>query len=696
MKPFRFLLAVICAVSLALALSSAVPLPAAHAIEHVPDGLTAADWAQIQSLLAPEAVAGFNQQAKLTAGSDAAANDRFGYSVAVSGDTAVVGAHRDDDGGTDSGSAYVFVRSGGSWSQQAKLTASDPAGSDFFGISVAVSGDTAVVGALYDDDGGFNSGSAYVFVRSGVIWNQQAKLTASSDAAIADEFGASVAVSGDTAIVGAHRNDDAGSASGSAYVFVRSGGIWNQQAKLTAIDAAAGDQFGYSVAVSGDTAVVGAYLDDHVGGIDSGSAYVFVRSGGIWSQQAKLTASDAAAGDLFGISVAVSGDTAVVGASWDDDGFTDNGSAYVFVRSGVSWSQQAKLTASDAAAEDYFGGSVAVSGDTAVVGAWLDDSVAINNGSAYVFVRSGVSWSEQAKLTASDAAASDYFGYSVAVSGDTAVVGAYFDDDGGLDSGSAYVFKRCISSAQTGAWEDTATTWVGAVAPIGTDGVCIENGHTVTMNGNDAIDQLWVYAGGTLDISTHTLTVEKSVSNEGTLRQTRTVDGSGPVNFLQIRNIANNIDQYRGVDIAAGLNLGQTVVEVRGNTAVCNNNDGGAYRNRCFMVNPTSPGMVDITLHSTAAEDDLTDDAFFQYMGGTWTPGTACADGIGVGGTCTGSATFASPAWFLIGSGGNVPTAVTNLSTQTNTPNQNAYIPLLATLLTLVSGAWLWLRRQTR
>ncbi len=220
------------------------------------------------------------------------------------------------------------------------------------------------------------------------------KLTA-LDAAVNDRFGISVSVSGDTAVIGTYGDD---SYSGSAYVFIRSGGTWTQQAKLTALDAAAGDRFGTSVSVSGDTAVIGAYNDD--GG--TGSAYVFVRSGTTWTQQVKLTASDAAADDLFGYSVSVSGDTAVVAARYDDGIGTNSGSAYVFVRSGTTWTQQAKFTASDAAAQDYFGTSVSVSGDTAVIGAYNDDG---GTGSAYVFVRSGTTWTQQAKLTASDAAA---------------------------------------------------------------------------------------------------------------------------------------------------------------------------------------------------------------------------------------------------------------------------------------------------
>jgi hypothetical protein len=178
-----------------------------------------------------------------------------------------------------------------------------------------------------------------------------------------------------------------------------------------------------------------------------GSAYVFTRSGSTWTQQAKLTASDAAAGDLFGDPVSVSGDTAVVGAYGNDDAGSWSGSAYVFTRSGGVWTQQAKLTASDAAADDWFGISVSVSGDTAVVGSDWDDDAGRNSGSAYVFKRNGSTWTQQAKLTASDAAEGDWFGVSVSVWGDTAVVGSSFDDDAGLYSGSAYVFDLALPAA---------------------------------------------------------------------------------------------------------------------------------------------------------------------------------------------------------------------------------------------------------
>lgn len=379
---------------------------------------------------------------KLTA-SDATVDDVFGITVAISGDTAVVGAYTDDHaGGIDAGSAYVFVRSGGVWTQQAKLTADDAAAGDNFGISVSISGDTAVVGGyLADHAGGTDAGSAYVFVRSGTVWTQQTKLIA-LDSAATDYFGYSVALSGETAVVGGYLGDHAGGIdAGSAYVFTRSGTTWTQQAKLTASDAAATDQFGIAVTMSGDTAVVGANLDNSPAS-DAGSAYVFVRSGGVWNQQAKLTASDAQTVDQFGFSVAVSDETALIGARFDDAPLSNAGSAYVFTRSGTTWAQQAKLVASDAVATDEFGIAVAVSGDTALVGAWHDDHpTKTDAGSAYVFVRSGALWTQHAKVIASDGEGVDHFGTSVAVNGDTALFGAeYATTPVDSDAGATYVF----------------------------------------------------------------------------------------------------------------------------------------------------------------------------------------------------------------------------------------------------------------
>ena len=245
--------------------------------------------------------------------------------MALDGSTAVVGAPGKN---SKAGAAYVFVRSRGKWSQQAKLTAPGATSAGFFSNAVAVAGSTAVVGAELANS---TAGAAYVFVRSGTAWSQQTKFQGRQHG---EQLGDAVAVAGSTAVVGAELRN---STAGAAYVFVRSRGAWSQQAKLTAADAAAGDTFGGSVAILGSTAVVGAPTKN----ARTGAAYVFVRSRGTWSQQAKLTATTADH-QLFGAVVVISGSTAVVGAPFQN---SETGAAYVFVRSRGTWTQQAKLTA---------------------------------------------------------------------------------------------------------------------------------------------------------------------------------------------------------------------------------------------------------------------------------------------------------------------------------------------------------------
>jgi len=370
--------------------------------------------------------------------SDGEGGDAFGYSVAIDGDSAIVGAFGDDDRGTDSGAAYIYQWDGMVWNEVAKLTAPDGATDDRFGYAVAIGGDIAIVGAYQDDDLGIESGSAYVFERVGNAWTQTSKLTASGGQA-GDQFGFSVAISGDTAVIGAYQDDDRGTDSGSAYVFERVAGEWNQTAILTAADGADGDQFGSSVAISNETAIVGTPLDDDRG-TDSGSAYVFERDGNAWTQTAKLLASDGQAGDLFGGSVAISGETSIAGAIRDDDMGTDSGSAYVFERVAGVWSQTTKLTAPDGEADDEFGISVSISGDTALVGARFDDDTGASSGSAYVFERVAGVWNQTTKLTAPRGQAADLFGQSLAVHDEFVIVGAYRDDDRGNNSGSVYIW----------------------------------------------------------------------------------------------------------------------------------------------------------------------------------------------------------------------------------------------------------------
>ncbi len=400
------------------------------------------------------------QQAYLKA-SNTGADDGFGWAVAVSGDTVVVAAYNEDsnatgvngdpanNSATESGAAYIFVRNGTNWVQQAYLKGSNTGAHDAFGWAVAMSGDTVVVGAPGEDSNasGVNgnqsnnslsfAGAAYVFVRSGTNWSQQAYLK-TSNPRDSDNFGATVAVSGDTVVVGTYnesssatgvngdQTDNSAPAAGAAYVFVRTGTNWAQQAYLKASNTGADDEFTGSIgglAISGDTIVVASPKEDSDGigvngnqsndlATDSGAVYIFVRSGTNWTQQAYLKASNAEAGDEFGLQVAISDDVVVVGAGDDsnatgvngdqsDNSVTDSCAAYVFVRNGTNWTQQAYLKASNTGANDLFGLFVAVSGGTVVVGAPGEDSnaTAVNgnqtnnsatdSGAAYVFTGFG-------------------------------------------------------------------------------------------------------------------------------------------------------------------------------------------------------------------------------------------------------------------------------------------------------------------
>ena len=367
---------------------------------------------------------------------DGAAGDNFGYSVAISGTTAIIGARWDDDNGSESGSVYLFDLSDpGNIVEIAKLLPDDGAENDFFGVSVAISGTTVIVGAWFDDDNGIDSGSAYLF--DAATGQQIAKLLP-DDGALWDLFGIRVAISGATAIVGAPHDGDNGSASGSAYLFDTKTG--QQLAKLLPDDGAQDDYFGESVAISGATAIVGAWGDDDNGSY-SGSAYLFDVTTG--QQVAKLLPDDGAVNDQFGISVAISDATAIIGAIGDDDNGDNSGSAFVFDT--TTGAQLAKLLPDDGAAGDRFGWSVAISGATAIVGAYSDDDNDSDSGVAYLF--DTTTGQQISKLLADDGAAGDELGWSVAISGATAIAGARYDDDNGDDSGSAYLFDAAGVSA---------------------------------------------------------------------------------------------------------------------------------------------------------------------------------------------------------------------------------------------------------
>ena len=470
----------------------------------VPEGLNAADLQNIRTIYqkqrraaAPATFDSLFQQAYLKA-SNTDPEDLFAQAVAISGDTIVVGAPEEDSGATGvngdqtdnsaslSGAAYVFVRTNGVWTQQAYLKASNTEADDGFAQSVAISGDTIVIGATGEDSNatGVNgnrtdnsapsAGAAYVFVRTDGVWTQQAYLKASNTDS-GDAFGWSVAISDDTIVVSAlgedsnatgvdgDQTDNSVSLAGAAYVFVRDSGVWAQQAYLKASNTDRSDVFGYTVGISDDWIVIGAIGESsNATGVNgnqaddsaesAGAAYVFVRVNGVWAQEAYLKASNTESNDGFGSSVAISDNKAVIGALGEDSAATgvngnqfDNsaenaGAAYVFKRKDFvnfsTWSQEAYLKASNTEAVDVFGSSCAIAGDTIVITAYLEDSNAtgvngdqLDNsaetaGAAYVFTFADSLWTQQAYLKASNTDSLDSFGYSVGISGETIVVGA--------------------------------------------------------------------------------------------------------------------------------------------------------------------------------------------------------------------------------------------------------------------------------
>ena len=335
------------------------------------------------------------------------------------------------------------------WSEEQLIMANDTVEFGQFGYAISLADERALVGAYGDEE---YRGAVYVLVRSGSVWSEEQKLIA-SDGAVGDDFGWSVALDGDRALVGAYAGDAVRRA---AYVFVRSGSSWTEEQKLVASDPAEEDDFGWSVSLDGDRALVGAYGNDD----GRGAAYVFVRSGSTWTEEQKLVASDMAE-QSFGWSAALAGDRALVGAPGND---TARGAAHVFVRSGSSWTEEQKLVSSDLEDGDRFGVAVALTEARALVGAYWDDTL---RGSAYVFARSAGSWTEEQKLVSSGGMSGDRFGGSLSLGDRRAVIGAYASE---YARGTAYVFAR------------SGSVWTEEQALVGSDLVEGENfGWSVSL-----------------------------------------------------------------------------------------------------------------------------------------------------------------------------------------------------------------------
>ncbi len=327
----------------------------------------------------------------------------------------------------------VLLGSSTAYAQEIKLVAQDGTDGDAFGIAVSLSGGWGLVGASNQDG---ERGAAYIFGNQGNNnWRQSAKLTPDSREPD-DRFGGAVSLDGNRALIGANGRDDTAPNAGAAYVYRLDNRTWVEEAMLTASDAAASDLFGSSVSLDGERALIGAYQKND----ETGAAYVFRLENGTWTEEAKLTASDGADNDWFGFSVSLDGDRAAVGAYLDDDDGSGSGAVYIFRRDGSTWVQEDKLTASDAAPGDRFGESVSLSGDRVLIGAW---GFGGSSGAAYVFRRDGNAWVEEDKLTADDARTNDRFSErAVSLSGDRALIGAWSNGDSGPVTGSAYLFRR--------------------------------------------------------------------------------------------------------------------------------------------------------------------------------------------------------------------------------------------------------------
>lgn len=381
-------------------------------------------------------------------------NNYFGYSVDMDGNTAVVGAYDVEIDGFEA--AYIYTYDGLGWNLDTTLPSPNSAAEDKFGYAVAIDDNVIAVGAIgYDSD----KGAVYVYEYSGGQWTGPNTLTASGGSA-GEFFGCSVDVQGNTIIAGATYADDE---KGAAYVFEKSGSTWSQVQKLTASDGEAkgggpyGDRFGYYVSIDGNTIVVGAYYDDTGGEGRSGSAYVFEKSGGGWpsTEDQKLTASDGAENDYFGSSVSIDGDIIAVGAPY---AYSMNyGKVYIY-----DWNDtDSNWVEADSPLDDptpttsgHFGRSVSLDGNNLLVGAPGDDVGGVNTGNAYLCVRDGNSWSMEA-YSPSDLAVSDRFGFAVSLDADHMVVGAYkkdHSDPSVTNCGAVYFFEILAADLNRDGW----------------------------------------------------------------------------------------------------------------------------------------------------------------------------------------------------------------------------------------------------
>ena len=558
---------------------------------------------------------------------DRALNDRFGYAVSISGDYAIVGAYLEDHNATggqfldNAGAAYILRNNSGTWTVVQKIVAADRAADDEFGTSVAISGDYAIVGAPRKTATvGFElnsaAGAVYIFKNTDGIWSQLQKIVA-SDRETFDEFGYSVAISENYVIVGAPYEDEyvnglsSSSNKGSAYIYKKGETVWMDEQKIVGNSVSDGDNFGWSVGISEDYAIIGSPREgvSSNGGIliEAGSAYIFRKfSSGTWTQMQRINAVDKGAGDEFGTSVAISGDYVIVGAMYEDHNatgganLTSAGSAYIFERDVATWAQAEKIVASDRAASDLFGVSVSISGDYAIVGAYNEDhdqaggNTLNNSGSAYIFKNTSGNWAEENKIVASDRGDSDLFGQAVAISGDYAIAGAYQESENAIggntlySAGSSYIFKNCLARTTDVQNSCGPFTWI--------DGNTYNaNNYTATYN----------FVGGAASGCDSLVTLNLTINSPSTGTDTRTACNSFTWINGTTYTASNNTATFNiiggaanGCDSLVSLNLTITGVSNLSTTVsgatITANNASATYRwldcNNNYAVIPGQTG----------------------------------------------------------------------------------------------------------
>ena len=373
--------------------------------------------------------------------SDGENDDWFGFSIDIDRDYAIIGARWDDVNSiVNAGSAYIFKYDGTGWVEEAKLYAPDGEEGDWFGHAVSIYEDYAFISAASDETTGKASGSVYVFKRNGTTWTQEQKIVVSpSGGDTTIDFGWSLCMQGDYALVGAINDNDLGDSSGSVYVFKNDGSTWNLEQKLLPADGKAYAYFGYCISIYNDMAVIGARCDNYIG-----AAYIYKLDGSTWIEEQKLVSADGTSGDYFGRSVSMDEDYLIVGAHCDDDNGEDSGSAYIFKYDGSSWIQHAKLIASDGEPEEEFGSAVSINGDHALIGVKFDSENGLYSGSAYIFKKDNENWIEQIKILPPDGGFWEHFGNAVYLRNNQAFIGAQYDDENGQYSGSTYIYERIV------------------------------------------------------------------------------------------------------------------------------------------------------------------------------------------------------------------------------------------------------------